>query len=308
MTASIMLIILLTLTGMALIFALVRLRDAKRAHATLHQTHDELLRRFQPVVDVDRERERVTAEISTDRVRFEQERQRLIAETARERAESQAASLGARAEFQTLLTNLERLRQEFSVLDEESNLQSFGFYKPRYEFADSIRYQTELDAIRGRQKQMLKDKTAATCSIEWTVNGSKSEGKKQINQTLKLMLRAFNGECDAAIAKVRYNNVQVMEARIKKACETINGLAEVQSCRIAPNYLQLKLQELSLVHEYEEKLQAEKEEQRRIREQMREEEVALREIEKARQDAEKEEARYARCPSKGAGGDGAGVR
>ena len=33
------------------------------------------------------------------------------------------------------------------------------------------------------------------------MNGSRSEGKKQINHTLKLILRAFNGECDAAIAK-----------------------------------------------------------------------------------------------------------
>jgi uncharacterized membrane protein YqiK len=57
--------------------------------------------------------------------------------------------------------------------------------------------------------------------------------------------------------------------------------------------LQLKLDELNLAHEYEEKVQAEKEEQRRIREQMREEEQAQREIEKTRQDAEKEENRYA---------------
>ncbi len=58
-------------------------------------------------------------------------------------------------------------------------------------------------------------------------------------------------------------------------------------------YFNLKLNELYLVHEYEDKVQAEKEEQRRIREQMREEEIAQREIEKARQEADKEEARAA---------------
>jgi hypothetical protein len=304
MTASIVLVLLLTLTAMALVFALVKLRDAKAVHAALQRTHAEQMRRFLPIVDIEKERERVgnelevwrstsAAEVAADRARFEQERQRLSAESASERAQAQAASLSARSEVQALAAGIERLRQEFSALDEESNLQSFGFYKPRYSFADSGQYQGKLDVNREQQKQQLKGKTAATCSIEWTVNGSKSEGKKQINQTLKLMLRAFNGECDAAIAKVKYNNVHVMEARIQKACEVINGLAEVQSCRISRDYLQLKLQELYLVHEYEEKLQAEKEEQRRIREQMREEEVALREIEKARQDAEKEEVRYA---------------
>jgi hypothetical protein len=110
---------------------------------------------------------------------------------------------------------------------------------------------------------------------------------------LKLMLRAFNGECDAAVAKVKYNNVQVMETRIRKAYEVINSLAEVQTCYITWDYLSLKLEELYLAHEYQERLQEEKEEQRRIREQIREEEIAQRELEKAKLDAEKEENRYA---------------
>jgi hypothetical protein len=197
------------------------------------------------------------------------------------------------ADMAAFKAGIEKLRAEFNALDEEANLQSFAFYKPRYDFADSGQYQIRLDSVRERQKQMIKDKSAAVCLTKWMVNGSASEGRKQINQTLKLMLRAFNGECDAAIAKVKYNNATVMETRIRKAHEVINGLAEVQTCQIAWAYLHLKLEELYLAHEYQEKLQEEKEEQRRIREQIREEEVALRELEKARLDAEKEEKRYA---------------
>lgn len=306
----------------ALIFTGIRLRRASAAHAALQQANAELSRRFQPILDVEAERQRVlrslegervqiAAELAAGQTRQAQERQRLVDELTSERGRQQLEldrakseqhqalalvreqGLRATMELQGLQDAISRLRAEFQALDEESNLQSFGFYKPRYNFADSERYQAKLETIREAQKRRLKDKSAATCSIEWTVNGSKSEGKKQINQTLKLMLRAFNGESDAAIAKVKYNNIHVMKARIQKAYDTINGLAEVQSCRIAAAYLELKLEELSLVHEYEEKLQEEKEEQRRIREQMREEELALREIEKARLDAEKEEARYA---------------
>lgn len=116
---------------------------------------------------------------------------------------------------------------------------------------------------------------------------------RPVNQTLKLILRAFNGESDAAIAKVKYNNIHVMEARIRKAWEAINSMAGVQQCQISPVYRDLKLQELSLAHEYQEKVQEEKEEQRRIREEMREEEIAQRELEKARLEAEREETRYA---------------
>jgi hypothetical protein len=188
--------------------------------------------------------------------------------------------------------SIDRLRAEFNALDEEANLQSFGFYKPRYDFANSSQYQARLESVRERQKRMIKDKTAAVALTKWMVNGSVVEGRKQINQTLKLMLRAFNGECDAAVAKVKYNNALVMETRIRKAYEVINSLAEVQTCRIAWDYLDLKLEELFLAHEYQEKLQEEKEEQRHIREQIREEEIALRELEKAKLDAEKEERRY----------------
>lgn len=119
-----------------------------------------------------------------------------------------------------------------------------------------------------------------------------------INQRLRLMLRAFNGECDAAISSVRYNNVGVMENRIVKARETINKLSETTHCEITEDFYQLKRQELLLTYEYHEKRQAEKEEQRRIREEMREEERALKEMEKARRDAEKDERRYERALEK----------
>lgn len=133
------------------------------------------------------------------------------------------------------------------------------------------------------------------------MNGSRREGTKQTNQTIRLLVRAFDGECDAAIAKVRYNNVLVMEARIRKAWEALNGLVEVQRCRLTRDYRELKLEELALAFEYEEKVQEEKEEQRRIREPMREEEIALREFERARADAEKEEARYLQALEKARG-------
>src|SRR5439155_7406688 len=252
---------------LAVLFALTLLavRHAK-AKAELKGFRE----RFRGVTDAEAERKRVLSEV-----------------------EAATASLhDYQKQTQDLETAIHALKTEFAALDEEANLRSFGFYKPRYDFAESSRYQTELDTIRQSQRSMLTAKTAATCAIEWTVNGSKAEGRKSTNHTLKLMLRAFNGESDAAVAKVKYSNVQVMEARIQKAFQAINQLGEVQRCHIADAYLDLRLKELYLVHEYEEKLQEEKEEQRAIRERMREEEIAQREIEKARQEAEQEEQRY----------------
>lgn len=199
----------------------------------------------------------------------------------------------SRGELATLAESLRQVRAEVQLLDEQAHLYSFGLYQPHYDFASSADYARQLDRIREEQKEMIKRGRAAICHTEWQVGGSKREGKKMTDRSLKLMLRAFNGECDAATAKVRYNNVHVMEARIEKAYEAINRLGEVQQCTLTADYLRLRLAELHLVHEYQEKVQEEKEEQRRIREQMREEEVAQRELERARQDAEKEESRYA---------------
>ena len=271
--------------------------------AALSQENAHLKQRLQGITDIEAERTNLQAEVARIRVgaqsavqRFQEQRQRAEQEAQEERRRIEQQLQGERgrteAEINSLKFKINGLRAELDLLDEEATLQSFGFYKPRYGFESSARYQEELEAVRARQKTMLQQKSAAFCSIEWTVNGSSTEGRKQINQTLKLMVRAFNGESDAAIAKVRYNNVSVMEARINKAYQALNALAQVQQCTISTAYRDLKLQELALVHEYQEKLQGEKEEQRLIREQMREEEVAQREIERAKQDAEREERRY----------------
>ncbi|KYF64812.1 DUF4041 domain-containing protein [Sorangium cellulosum] len=244
------------------------------------------------VAATEQEKQRVVAQLDADRTR-------LHGEVTHAKAQWEQTLQGLQGRFQqgttewaSLQANIAKLRDEQSALDEESNLRSFGFYRPRYDFSTSDIYQGKLEQIRDRQKQMLKDKSAALCRTLWTVNGSATEGRKQVSQTLKLILRAFNGESDAAIAKVSYKNANVMESRIKKSWEVINGLVGVQDCEITKAYLDLKLQELYLAHEYQEKVQAEKEEQRRIREQMREEEVAQRELEKARMEAEREELRY----------------
>jgi hypothetical protein len=184
------------------------------------------------------------------------------------------------------------LTEKLSALEEKDFLEDFGFYESKYDFQEATQYKERLSEIRTEQKQRIKEKTAAVCNTEWTVGGSKREGQKMVNSFLKLVLRAFNGECDSAVSKVKYNNVHTLENRIQKAYDALNKLSETTHCEITPEYLALKLDELYLTHEYQEKKQEEQEEQRRIREQMREEERAAKELEKARKQAEKEEKQY----------------
>jgi hypothetical protein len=119
-----------------------------------------------------------------------------------------------------------------------------------------------------------------------------------VKQYTKLMLRAFNGESDAAIANVTWNNISKMQERVRKSFESINDLGGVTHVSVTPEYLNLKLDELRLAYEYEEKRHQEREEQGRIREQIREEEKAQKELERASEEAVRQEADYEKLLAK----------
>jgi len=185
----------------------------------------------------------------------------------------------------------DKLSQEVNSLEENLEIMSYGLYKPHFDFNTSEEYKEKITVNRNIQRQMIKDNKAAICKTTWKVEGSEKKGEQMVTRNLKLMLRAFNGEADAAILKVRWNNVQKMEETIKKAYDAINKMGETTQIQIEEKYLNLKLEELYLAYEYQEKLYQEKEEQRQIREQMREEEKAQRELEKAAKEAEQDELR-----------------
>ena len=178
------------------------------------------------------------------------------------------------------------LVRQVAIYDEEVELAELGFYKPHYDFDDPESYKKKIDAIRRKQRDVIKGKTAIYCTTEWTVNESRARGRTMENRAIRLAARAFNNECDAAMSKVRWNNAVRMEERIKKAFNAINKLNESNHVVIDGRYLNLKLDELRLTHEYREKRQQKKEEQAEIRRQMREEAKLEKEMAEA---AEREE-------------------
>lgn len=191
-----------------------------------------------------------------------------------------------------LNTQVRNLQLKLSEFQELESVISFGFYKSKYNFCSSEEYKNRLEKIRKQQIKMMTNKTAAICHLTPDIDGNKQKGKKLTDDFLTLILRAFNGDCDAAILQVKYNNVKKLETRINKAFKTLNKLSETNQCQIMPSYRDIKLEELYLTHEFQEKKQAEAEEQRIMKEQMREDNKARREIEKARKEDEKEVKRW----------------
>jgi len=234
----------------------------------------KLKKRFGPVVDLDAEQRRIERELE---------------QLYKLRTKTRSAW---EKEYATTISELETLSGQLDHVRDQVSLESYGLYTPRYDFSESIHYKDRLDLVRSKQKEMIRMKTAAVCPVDWAVEGSKTKGRQMTQRNLRLQLRAFNGECDAAISKVKHSNIKAIEERIDRAHDAINKLGESNSCSVTHEYLVLKLQELYLAHEYQEKKQAEKEEQRQIKEQMREEARAEKEIEKAQANAEREEQRY----------------
>lgn len=244
-------------------------------------SYNKIYNRFKDVADIEAEQEKAQK-------RYD----KMLRDHEKMEKNLQQEEQGLREKYQKKRSIYDRLVQEISVLEEDLEFTSYGIYKPHFDFDTSEKYKEKIKEVRSRQKELVRKKHAAVCSQEWTVSGSKAEGRKMTNRNIRLMLRSFNNECDSAILKVRWNNVLKMEQRIKKAYEAINKLGEPTKIRITPDYFDLKLEELYLAHEHQEKLYEEKEEQRRIREQIREEGKVQREIEQAKREAEREEKKY----------------
>ena len=114
-----------------------------------------------------------------------------------------------------LLSHERNLQSQLTVLESDIAMEEFGLYKPRYDFASSLEYKDKLNVIREMQKAMIKSKSAVNYFENWTVDGSKAKGKKMTNDNIKMILRSFNNECEAAINKVKFSNIQSIEKRIQ---------------------------------------------------------------------------------------------
>lgn len=158
-------------------------------------------------------------------------------------------------------------------------LESFGLFTPRFSFTKSEQYKHRLDEIRQFQKTMIKNNGAVLGSQTWTVNGSASQGRKMVADTQKLILRAFNGECDEFVEKVKYNNFDASLKCINSSCDAISKLGSLMSISISPAYRAAKIDELTLAFEYAQLKQKEKEAEKEERARLREEARLQKEIE-----------------------------
>ena len=195
-------------------------------------------------------------------------------------------------ELSSLQQQISAAKQELIETDEEVLMQSFGMYKPHYAFANSTRYKEELADLRAKQKDWIKRGLAATGSDTWTVNGDARKGKKMIADMQKLLIRAFNFECDDAIDHVKFNNIDTSKKRIESSFNAISKLGAICSVAITETYKNMKIRELYLAYEYQVEKQKEKDALKQLRAEERERPKLEREIAEARKKIEKEQKHF----------------
>lgn len=233
---------------------------------------------YKGIIDVDKEINRKKKEFS----KTESELQKQLDDT-----KDKLSKL--KEKYQTASKAYDELNSQNNLLKDTLDIAEFGVYEPHFELDTSEEYKKKIIENKEKQKTKIKNETAAKCFTNWSVGNSQKKGEVMTKRGIKLTLRAFNGECDSMVAKVKWNNIEQYEKRIEKIFNAINNLNKSNDIHIQGDYLNLKIEELRLTHEYQLKKYEEKEEQRVIREQMREEEKARRDFERAQKEAEKEE-------------------
>jgi hypothetical protein len=196
---------------------------------------------------------------------------------------------------QSLENKIINLKQQFDEFDAKVYLQSIDYYEPKYEFITSEDYILRLKDIKQQQNRMQTNNQAYICDGKWTVGDSEIKGDKMINDVLKLVEISFEERCNYAVKEVKYNNVDSLKIKINKAFEKYNKYLKTLQCKIAEEYLQLKLIELDLQYELEDKKKQEQEKDREINKQKKERAAIDKErqrVEEAVEEAEERERRH----------------
>ncbi|WP_411812894.1 DUF4041 domain-containing protein [Chryseobacterium scophthalmum] len=138
-----------------------------------------------------------------------------------------------------------------------------------------------LKKLRQNNKMMIVNRQAGICEY--------MDNERQ-KTAVDFVIDAYNGKVDSILSTVRKDNYGILKQKIEDAFQLVNFNGKAfRNARISEVYHQARLEELKWAVVAQELRAAELEEQRQIREQIREEEKARKEFEKAIKDAEKEE-------------------
>jgi len=186
---------------------------------------------------------------------------------------------------QTLVTaenDIKKLNAEYHALSIDVIAATANL--PSYRDIPSEEYKNQLQLLILKQQELIKKGKA--------VDVTASDSKKTVDNNIKQLMRCFNAECENITGKVNARNLDQSRNKIAKTYETLNRIFVTDGVAISHEYLEMKLNEINLVYDYDLKKEQEREIQKAIREQMVEEEKVRREIEREKAKIAKEENQF----------------
>ena len=299
------------------------LQQVKRYQSTVAQLQQELdsLTPFKEVRDVKTTVDKLRQLATMLRTNAEKEANHIQQEAEREAAEirknGNAEIKAKRQQIEVLLTQAnqqadqiirdatERAEQiagdAYRALKEADLLQDVAkgmknvingygdhYLKPTYSLLDELAEMygfdqagQELKQARERSKLMVEHDRAAVCDY---VEKSRRE------TAVRFVLDAFTGKVDSILSRSKTENFGILEQQIRDAFALVNYNGRAfRNARITEEYLQARLTELKWLTAVQVLRDRQRKEQRRIRDQIREEEKSRREIERALKETVREE-------------------
>lgn len=250
-------------------------REAASIRSTAESEADEIRRSTNADAKVKRERAEevlVNANKQADK----------IIQDANQRAE-QIAGDAYRA-----LKDAEQLKEVATAM--KNVIEGYGdrYLKPTYSLLDELAETYGFDEA-GKQLKQARERSKLMVEHERAANCDYAE-KNRRETAIRFVIDAFNGKVDSILSRSKADNYGTLEQQIRDSYALVNNNGGAfRNARVAEEYLQSRLEELKWAAAVNALREREKEEQRRIREQIREEEKARREIERALKEAAREE-------------------
>ena len=197
----------------------------------------------------------------------------------------------------TALRDKEKLEQAAAAIRNIINGYGDRYVVPTHGLIDDLGADYEhteagkmLLSAREQSKRMVEEGATAACDYAET---------DRREMAIRFVIDAFNGRVDSLLSEAEDENYGTLEQRIRDAFSIVNLNGQAfRNARILPAYLDARLAELKWTVTTFELRKKEREEQRRIKEQIREEEKVRREQERAIREAEEEKAKIQQAIAK----------
>ncbi len=250
-------------------------QEAKRL---LDQTHEaaaeERMRAQQRVKEIGEQADALLTQATRDAGR-------IVAD-----AEKRAEQIGGDA--YTALRDKQLLEQAAAAM--RNVIEGYGdrYIIPTHSMLDDLAIEFGYDAAgaslkssREQSRRMVEQGEAAACDYV-------EANRREI--AIRFVIDAFNGRVDAILSRAKHDNYGTLEQEIRDAFSLVNFNGQAfRNARILPSYLDARLAELKWAVVVQELARKQREEQRDLKERLRDEEKARKEYEEKMRQAAKEE-------------------